>query len=181
MFETKRLILRKYKESDFDDYFEFMSQPDVASKCCLAPFKNKLLAKANFRHAVLKQGEDYAVVLKINNKIVGEVQLANVVYSPAELFGKNIKELGVVLNENFHHQGIMTEATREILRHGFEDLKLDAVIAKSFADNDASLHLLNRCGLKFHSKNAEKLCENKKKDIITSIITLKDYEKNKEK
>ncbi len=181
MIETERLILRKYNEEDFDDYFEIMSQPDVASKCCLVPVKNRCLAEANFKHAILKQNENYAVVLKVSNKIVGEVQLTNVVYCPEKLKDKRIKELGVVLNEQFHHQGIMTEATKEILKYGFEDLKLDAVIAKSLADNESSLHLLKRCGLKFYSKKLEKIYKNERKYIITSIITRKNYEKNKEK
>ena len=31
VLETERLILRNYKETDFDDYWEFASQPNVGS------------------------------------------------------------------------------------------------------------------------------------------------------
>ena len=55
-------------------------------------------------------------------------------------------ELGWVLDPAYTGHGYATEAVRELLRHGFQDLGLRRVTAVCFFDNDASWRLMERVG-----------------------------------
>ena len=55
-------------------------------------------------------------------------------------------ELGFWLGEPFWGGGIMTEAVREFVRWGFEELDLNRIQAESFEGNAASARVLEKAG-----------------------------------
>jgi RimJ/RimL family protein N-acetyltransferase len=57
-------------------------------------------------------------------------------------------ELGWVLDPSCTGHGYATEAVRELLRHCFDDLAVHRVTANCFLDNDASLRLMKRVGMR---------------------------------
>ena len=57
-------------------------------------------------------------------------------------------ELGWVLNPAYTGHGYATEAVRELLRHCFQDLGVRRVTANCFLDNDTSLRLMERVGMR---------------------------------
>lgn len=56
--------------------------------------------------------------------------------------------LGYWLSEDWQGQGLMTEAVAELVRWGFDQLRLDLIEANVFVGNDASRKVLIKCGLK---------------------------------
>ncbi len=68
---TSRLVLRRFKDADYDNLFEFLSQlkdnefegyPDITYENC----KNYLSERTG-------SGEYYAVVLKDGGKVIGNI------------------------------------------------------------------------------------------------------------
>ena len=57
-------------------------------------------------------------------------------------------ELGWILDPAHTGRGYATEAVRELLRYCFEDLGVRRVSAKCFLDNEASVRLMKRVGLR---------------------------------
>lgn len=57
-------------------------------------------------------------------------------------------ELGWVLDPGHTGHGYATEAVEELLRHCFEDLGVHRVTATCFLDNDTSLRLMERVGMR---------------------------------
>src|SRR3546814_20292684 len=57
-------------------------------------------------------------------------------------------ELGWVFDPAHTGHGYATEAVRELLRLSFEELRLRRVIANCFAENEASLRLMERVGMR---------------------------------
>jgi len=59
-----------------------------------------------------------------------------------------IGELGYWIAVPFWNRGLCTEAALRMIRHGFEDLKLDEIRAHYFPENAASGRVMEKCGLR---------------------------------
>jgi len=57
-------------------------------------------------------------------------------------------ELGWVLNPAYTGHGYATEAVRELLRYCFQDIGVRRVTANCFLDNDTSVRLMERVGMR---------------------------------
>ena len=57
-------------------------------------------------------------------------------------------ELGWVLDPDHTGHGYATEAVRELLRYCFQDLGVRRITANCFLDNDTSLSLMERVGMR---------------------------------
>ncbi len=58
-------------------------------------------------------------------------------------------ELGYRLLRRFWRQGFASEGSRELIRHGFEDLGLDRIFAETMAVNEASRATMASIGLRY--------------------------------
>ncbi|WP_315897706.1 GNAT family N-acetyltransferase [Xiamenia xianingshaonis] len=124
-FETERLILRPWEESDADDLFRYASHPDVGPITGW-PVHESVEDSRRIIRDVLSALETYAVVRKGEDRPVGSVGLmlgkaSNVDLPDAE------GEIGFWIGVPYWGQKLILEATREIMRHGFEDLGLERI------------------------------------------------------
>ena len=73
MIESERLILRSFEESDAQDVFEYLKEPEVH---CFACMKLNTLDEA--KAETIKKSKDkeflFAIVLKENGKVIGEIE-----------------------------------------------------------------------------------------------------------
>ncbi len=74
ILETKRLILRPWKESDVEDSFEFAKDPKIGPIAGWPPHKNIEESLEIIRN-VLSDNLTFAVVLKKENRAVGCIDL----------------------------------------------------------------------------------------------------------
>ncbi|MBR2353528.1 MAG: GNAT family N-acetyltransferase, partial [Clostridia bacterium] len=63
-------------------------------------------------------------------------------------FPHNGAEIGYVLHPDFHGKGYATEAAARVVRYGFETLGLHRIEAKFMQGNDASLHVMEKLGMR---------------------------------
>lgn len=86
---------------------------------------------------VLSAPETYAVVLKETGQPVGS---AGLMIGKASNFqiGENEGELGYWIGVPYWGKGLIPEAARELLRHGFENLHLEKIWCGYFDGNEKS-------------------------------------------
>lgn len=147
MMETERLILRPWEEGDAEDLYEYAKDPDVGYPAGWKAHQSPEESLWIIRN-VLNGPECYAVCLKETGKPVGSIEL--MLKGTTDLTVRDDEcELGYWLGKPFWGQGIMPEAVREILRHGFEDLSMQKIWAGYYDGNLKSKRVQEKCGFTY--------------------------------
>lgn len=140
ILETDRLIIRKFSPVDWKDLYEYLSQETVVK---YEPYDvyNK---EESRQEAVNRSKNDafLAVCLKENNKLIGNVYFQQ--QEPKEFL---TWEIGYVFNPAYYGQGYATEASKRVLKYGFEELNAHRVIAMCNPENTSSWRLMERLGM----------------------------------
>lgn len=144
ILHTERLLLRPWKETDLDDFFEYASIEGVGQMAGWLPHKNKEETMQILEMFICEK-KTFAIV--INEKVIGSVGIEK--YSESDLpeyENKMGREIGYVLSKKYWGQGIMTEAVREVIRWLFEEEKLDFIVCGHFVGNIRSQRVQEKCG-----------------------------------
>ena len=145
--ETKRLILRPWKDSDAEECYRYAKDPSVGPICGWPPHTSAENSRQIIRR-YLSSPETYAVVLKETGLPIGNVALN--FGDKTDLTDKeNECELGYWLGVPYWGRGIMPEAVREILRHAFKDLSVEKVWCGYYDGNARSKRVQEKCGFKY--------------------------------
>ena len=151
--ETKRLILRRWEESDAEALYEYARDPDVGPIAGWPPHKS-VEESRNIIRTVFTGSEDYAVCLKEDNKAIGAISLK--LNGHTDMTDRDDEcELGYWLGKPFWGQGLIPEAAKEILRHAFEDLNMRTVWCGYYEGNEKSRRVQEKCGFRFVHKTEE--------------------------
>ena len=136
--ETHRLILRPFKTDDFEAAHAWGSNPDNIRYMTWGP-NNAEQTKAFLGQA--KPGGDFAVVLKETNVVIGSCGI----YPNVDYYIANV---GWILHKDHWKHGYGTELCGELIRYGFEDLKLGRIQAPCAAVNYGSYRIMERNGMR---------------------------------
>ena len=148
---TKRLILRKWQESDAKSLYEYAKDPRVGPIAGW-PIHTSVEDSREIIKNVLSADETYAVIPKDQDQAVGSVGL--MIGSASNLDIPDTEgEIGYWIGVPFWGQGLIPEAVEELLRHGFEDLKLDRIWCGYFDGNEKSKRVQEKCGFIYHHTN----------------------------
>ena len=133
---------------DLDPLWSYQRLPEVAEHMLWEP-RDLVQVKVALERMVkedrlAREGDclSLAVVDRERGELVGQVELVWL----SDRHGQG--EIGYVLNPRYQGAGLATEAVREVLRLGFEGLRLHRVIGRCSAANTASAALLERVGLR---------------------------------
>ena len=165
---TERLLLRPWKESDAESLYEYAKDPKVGPVAGW-PVHTSVENSREIIREVLSAEETYAVCLKENGRAIGSVGLMAGAASNLNLPDTE-GEIGYWIGVPFWGQGLIPEAVKELLRHGFEDLKLERIWCGYFEGNIKSKRVQEKCGFTYHHTNKDiywKLMD----DIRTEHIT----------
>lgn len=165
---TKRLLLRPWRESDAEDLYQYAKDPAVGPIAGWKPHTGVENSREIIRY-ILSAEDTYAVCQKSDGKPVGCVALSLGMASNLHLPDTE-GEIGYWIGVPFWGQGLIPEAVRELIRHGFEDLKLDKIWCGYFEGNDRSRRVQEKCGFIYHHTNKDihwKLMD----DIRTEHVT----------
>lgn len=146
--ETQRLILRKWTESDAESLFEYAKDPDVGPIAGWPPHKS-VEESLNVIRNVLCGKECYAICEKTNNIAIGSIELTLKEHNDMSERDDEC-ELGYWLGKPFWGRGYMPEAVREMLRHGFEDLGMNAIWCAYYDGNQKSKRVQEKVGFVYH-------------------------------
>lgn len=170
---TERLLLRPWKETDAESLYEYAKDPEVGPIAGW-PVHTSVENSREIIREVLSAEETYAVCMKEDGKAIGSIGLMIGTASNLNLPDTE-GEIGYWIGVPFWGQGFIPEAVRELLRHGFEDLKLNKIWCGYFEGNIKSKRVQEKCGFIYHHTNKDidwKLMG----DIRTEYITCIDRE-----
>jgi len=149
VIETERLMLRAWRESDLDDFYEYASVEGVGE---MAGWKHHECVEETrlILHAFIAEKSVFAIVHKQDNKAIGSLGLHTSWVNDDERYAHlKAKEIGFVLSKAYWGQGLMPEAVRAVIRFCFERLELDAVTVAHFSGNNQSKRVIEKCGFTF--------------------------------
>ena len=145
ILQTKRLILRPWSENDAEELYKYASDPEVGPPAGWPPHTSAENSREIIR-TVLSAPETYAVCLKENGKPIGSVGLHR-----NDLAERDDEyELGYWIGKPFWGQGLIPEASRELLRYAFEDLGMNRIWCGYYDGNEKSLRVQEKLGFVFH-------------------------------
>lgn len=147
ILETHRLILRKFKLTDVDDLFEYASNKNIDKYVPWYAYtdKKEAIEFINCKIKLYNEGKlsSWAIELKEKHKVIGSID-----------FGKwdtksNCASIGYALSCDYWNKGYATEALKEIIRFGFETMKLHRIQMEHVKENIASGKVMTKNGLKY--------------------------------
>lgn len=151
--KTERLIMRPWKESDAENLYEYAKDPNVGPIAGWSVHTSVENSREIIRD-VLSAEETYAVCLKEDGKAIGSIGL--MVGAASNLNIPDTEgEIGYWIGVPFWGRGLIPEAVNELLRHGFEDLKLDKIWCGYFEGNTKSKRVQEKCGFVYHHTNKD--------------------------
>ena len=136
--QTKRLILRPLSMDDFDAVHSWGSNPANTRYMGWGP-NNEEQTRGFLASA--KPGKDFAVVLKESDKVIG----SGGIYPDN---ANDMAEIGWILHMDYWKRGYGNEFGGELIRYGFEDLKLRRIYAPCAAKNYGSYRVMERNGMR---------------------------------
>lgn len=149
--ETARLKLRPYVETDISELLPLIGRREVAATTLrIAHPYTEQDARAFLELAKDPDKIWLAITLRSDGRQIGGIGLrVDQQHQHAEL--------GYWLGLPYWAQGYATEAAREMLRYGFEDLGLHRIFASHFKHNAASGHVLTKVGMRHEGCQREHL------------------------
>lgn len=145
IIETERLILRKIKENDVNDLFEYASKEEVTKY--LPWDTNKKINDAKefigFVMDLYEKGEvaPWAIEYKENKKMIGTVGF---MWWDKE---NKVAETGSAINNEYWGLGLRKEAGEVLFEFGFKEMKLERIQAKCFVENKSSERAMEKLGM----------------------------------
>lgn len=177
VIKTDRLVLRAFRDSDLEDFYEYAKIPGLGEMAGWAHHESIDESKKVLER--FKKNKDVLAIEK-DGKVIGSIGLHPVdedFYKEFE--GKKAKEIGFVLSPAYHRQKIMTEAVRAMMKYAFEDLGLDFISAGYFRHNFKSRHFQQKLGFTYYDSHVVKVPMGILAPIHQTIFTKEDYYNNK--
>ncbi len=146
VFETPRLILRQFTETDAPLILQLNCDPEIVKYVHELPLKTEEQAKKILIDIILPQYKNnlgrWAIHAKENMEFIGWCGLK---YRP-EL---DEIDLGYRLMQKAWGKGYATEAAQYTLDHGFKSLHLKLITGRAHIENLASIKVLEKIGMNF--------------------------------
>lgn len=158
------LIIRRFKEDDWKDLYEYLSDEEVVK---FEPYDTFSEEKAK-KEALSRSKKDmfFAVALKESGKVIG-----NLTFCKEEF---DTWELGYVFNRNYQGKGYATEGAKALVEYGFNNLGARRIIAMCSPENISSWKLMERLNMRRESLHLQNVYF--KKDLEGNPIWLDTYE-----
>lgn len=173
--ETKRLILRPWREADAANLFKYASDPDVGPPAGWLPHAS-IEDSLEIIRTIFAAPEIYAVVLKDTEEPIGScgIMFSDSLHSAAMKQGQ--AEIGYWIGKPYWGQGFIPEAVKALQARCFNDLMLDAVWCGYYEGNTKSKRVCEKSGFKFHHTNRDILSPlGDKRTEHFYIMTREDY------
>ena len=162
--ETSRLILRPFALEDAQAMYDnWASDPEVTAYLSWPTHGSVEISRTVTADWVSHYGEEsyyqWAIVPKELGQPIGSIAAVNV----NDHIGK--AEIGYCIGKAWWHQGIMTEALREVIRFFLEEVGMNRVEACHDPKNPNSGAVMAKCGMRYEGtqrqagRNNQGLCD----------------------
>lgn len=148
--ETERLLLRPWEDGDAAELYRHACDPAVGPRAGWPVHIDEEDSLRVIRGA-LSAPETYAVVWKETGLPVGSIGLKTPEVCDEDVPADALqKEIGYWVGQAYWGKGIIPEAVRAMLRHGFENLGCAVIWCGHYDFNDQSRRVIEKCG--FHRR-----------------------------
>lgn len=146
--ETKRLILRRFREEDAQAMFDNWASDDEVSRFLTWPTYRDADGVKQYIAYVLNNYMnnhcyDWIIELKAIGQPIGSIGVVDM----DERIGW--AEVGYCIGKNWWHQGIMTEAFGAVIDYLFRQVGFSRVEARHDTRNPHSGDVMRKCGLQY--------------------------------
>ena len=151
--ETERLILRPFRQTDLDDFYEYASEKGVGEMAGWKHHQNKEESQ-QILNRFIENDKTFAIVLKSNNKVIGSLGIEEYGMEEAltEFYDYIGREIGYVLSKSYWGKGIMPEAVKAVIDYLFKVLNFDFLTCGYYDFNSQSKRVQEKCGFKPYRK-----------------------------
>lgn len=156
--ETLRLRLRPITPDDLPALARLWSSPDVMRYLPTGEARSVEETQVELNYMVKHWQEHgfgtWAITFKGASDFIGYCGIQYLHEEPGGVSAEALQngtdvEVIAGLAQPYWKQGIATEATRAVLRYGFETVRLSRVVAAIHPENDVSRHILLHMGMKY--------------------------------
>jgi len=145
-FQTDRLLIRDITTEDLDFLLQLYQKKENMKFISDGRY---LWSKEQLADKYEKCNKNYpkgfgvfTVILKQTNTIIGEAGLFEIPGDCTKL------EVGYILDTKYWKQGLGTEICTELIKYSFNKLGMKTLISRMYAENNASVKLSEKCGMK---------------------------------
>ena len=187
--ETIHLLIRNLEGKDANDYYEIYSHPDVRPRTGNSkPFSDLQAAEMHLSEIASNKNQ-FAIVEKISNKMIGKFKISNYSIERAEKYFPELLELtkqGKVLtisyaiNPKYWNKGYCTEALKKMVEYAFIQLGAEYIMLGYFIQNKASGKVMEKCGFKYKKTVPVAgfwYLTGEKRQLVKMALSKKDWEK----
>ena len=144
VFETERCVLRQIKKDDLVDLYELFSDKDNVKHFGLNVMKDVIEANRTLKQIKAlfekKIGFAWVIALKNTDKMIGFI---NYTCWFKKFYRCSIRHS---LNRKYWNKGYLTEIFPQVIRFGFNKMKLHRIESIIGTDQKMSLHLVRNFG-----------------------------------
>ena len=146
--ETERLILRPWRETDLEDFYEYAKVDGVGQLAGWLPHKSIEESRVILSMFIAEK-KTFALELKENGKVIGSLGLEDR-EEELEVWENSMgREIGYVLSKDYWGQGLMPEAVKAVIDHCFKELSFDWLTCGYFIRNSQSRRVVEKCGFRY--------------------------------
>ncbi len=145
--KTDRLIVRRFAETDLDDFLAYHNHPDISTYVPMESMSEAQASTFLARQAVAVDNQKnlyhaFAIHHTGDDKVIGEV---GIYLGPAPEYKA---EIGFALHPEYQGRGYATEAARPLLEYAFVTCDLHRVTAMCDTRNAPSFKLMERLAMR---------------------------------
>ncbi|HHZ18204.1 MAG TPA: GNAT family N-acetyltransferase [Acholeplasmataceae bacterium] len=162
MLETKRLIIRRFIDTDKDDFIKLIKDK-MGSKYSIYDHQyptDEENISLIFEY-YCRSDEFYAVEIKEEQRLIGFISLNH--------FDEKTRNLGYCLHSDHHRKGLGKEMVSAIIKYARDVLKLKKLVAGTAEENIPSFRLLQGLGFNIVKKELASFTNDEKGDPITFV------------
>lgn len=149
--ETERLILRKFREEDFDDFCDYAMDDEMSRMMGRDRISTRADARLAFMWLKNRAERGYALELKSTGRVIGSLRVCQVPRFDEvvrHLEGYEGRSLSFAISRHFRRQGLMEEAVRATIAALFDE-GMDYIQCGCFDLNTASRALQEKLGFQY--------------------------------
>lgn len=172
-FETDRLVIRRIKKTDWQDFYEIMGNEltmnFLGRANTLEEVKSYVENQSN--QVYFYSSGNYAVVLKEQNKVIGQFGLEiNLKHSKASI--------SFLFNCNYWNKGYAIECVKYMVNYAFNNINLNRIEADCVEENELFIKIFKKLNMQYEGKFREARYNkrlNKYFDVVYYAILKSEY------
>ena len=173
--ETERLILRPFRKSDLNDFYEYASVEGVGEMAGWHHHES-IKKSQEILDMFINEDKTFAICLKESGKVIGSlgIEKYGLEEKLTEFDGYRGRKIGFVLNKEYWGRGLMPEAVKAVIDYLFEDLDFDFLLCGYYNFNAQSKKVQEKCGFKpYRALTMDTRMGTKEQGILNLIINPK--------